>query len=62
MNSYFFGGAILDGIAHPGFHWKFPLASVVNVQTTMQTDRVRNIPCGTSGGVLIEFCTSHLLS
>ena len=39
----------------PGFHLKSPLTSVVAVQTSMQTDRVTKIPCGTSGGVMIEF-------
>merc|ERR1719495_158631 len=31
------------------------LTSVRNVQTTLQTDEVKNIPCGTSGGVMIYF-------
>jgi hypothetical protein len=26
-----------------------------SVQITMQTDEVKNVPCGTSGGVLIHF-------
>jgi hypothetical protein len=31
-------------------------ANVVhNIQVTLQTDEVRNIPCGTSGGVVIMF-------
>ncbi len=25
------------------------------VQTTLQTDEVKNVPCGTSGGVMIYF-------
>lgn len=31
------------------------LDSVHQVQTTMQTDYVENIPCGTSGGTMITF-------
>merc|ERR1719422_1685979 len=31
------------------------LTSVRNVQTTLQTDEVKNVPCGTSGGVMIYF-------
>ena len=26
-----------------------------NIQTTLQTDEVKNVPCGTSGGVMIYF-------
>ena len=40
----------------PGFHVKVPwLDTLVQVQTTLQSDSVRNIPCGTSGGVVITF-------
>jgi hypothetical protein len=31
------------------------LTSVRSVQVTLQTDEVRNVPCGTSGGVMIYF-------
>jgi len=34
----------------------FPfLTSFRPVQVTLQTDEVKNVPCGTSGGVLIYF-------
>jgi hypothetical protein len=33
----------------------FLLDSFHNVQVTLQTDKVQNIPCGTSGGVLVNF-------
>eukprot|EP00742_Colponemidia_sp_Colp-10_P002507 GILJ01002676.1.p1 GENE.GILJ01002676.1~~GILJ01002676.1.p1 ORF type:complete len:344 (-),score=57.07 GILJ01002676.1:169-1125(-) len=53
---YFRGGALLTAVTQPGYHVMFPfLTRFENVQTTVQTDRVTNIPCGTSGGVLIEF-------
>jgi regulator of protease activity HflC (stomatin/prohibitin superfamily) len=53
---YFRGGALLDSITEPGYHLKLPLVTTVeNVQVTVQTDKVTNIPCGTSGGVVIYF-------
>jgi len=53
---YFRGGAMLQGMAGPGFHMMIPfLTTVRNVQTTLQTDEVKNVPCGTSGGVMIYF-------
>lgn len=53
---YFRGGALLPGITEPGYHVMFPfITSYEPVQVSVQTDKVRNIPCGTSGGVLIYF-------
>ena len=53
---YYRGGALLNTIAAPGFHMMFPvLTSFRSVQTTLQTDEVKNVPCGTSGGVMIYF-------
>merc|ERR1719336_1855938 len=31
------------------------LTAVRNIQTTLQTDEVKNVPCGTRGGVMIYF-------
>merc|ERR1719273_341078 len=31
------------------------ITSYRNIQTTLQTDEVKNVPCGTSGGVMIYF-------
>jgi len=31
------------------------ITTVKSVQTTLQTDEIKNVPCGTSGGVLIYF-------
>merc|ERR1719423_24778 len=31
------------------------ITTVRNIQTTLQTDEVKNVPCGTSGGVMIYF-------
>eukprot|EP00041_Stephanoeca_diplocostata_P020319 m.452608 g.452608 ORF g.452608 m.452608 type:complete len:338 (-) comp21542_c0_seq11:2275-3288(-) len=53
---YYRGGALLNGYTLPGFHTLIPgLDSVREVQVTMQTDEVLNVPCGTSGGVMIYF-------
>lgn len=53
---YYRGGALLKTTTSAGFHLMLPLlTSFKSVQTTMQTDEVKNIPCGTSGGVVIYF-------
>lgn len=47
---------MLQSMATPGFHMMLPfVTSVRNIQTTLQTDEVKNVPCGTSGGVMIYF-------
>jgi regulator of protease activity HflC (stomatin/prohibitin superfamily) len=56
MGVYWRGGALLNSVSEPGFHVMFPfITTAANVQVTLQTDTVRNIPCGTSGGVVIHF-------
>jgi len=53
---YYRGGALLSQTSGPGFHVMMPfLTSFRPVQTTLQTDEVKNVPCGTSGGVVIFF-------
>lgn len=53
---YWRGGALLKEMSDPGFHFSMPLLTQFEtVQTTLQTDAVRDIPCGTSGGVMITF-------
>lgn len=53
---YFRGGALLPQVSNPGFHMMVPvLTSFRSVQVTLQTDEVKNVPCGTSGGVMIYF-------
>ena len=50
------GGALLSSTSGPGFHIMLPfVTSFRSVQVTMQTDEVKNVPCGTSGGVVIHF-------
>nr|CAB3243517.1 erlin-1 [Phallusia mammillata] len=53
---YYRGGALLQATAGPGYHVMFPFITTYRtVQTTLQTDKVKNVPCGTSGGVMIYF-------
>jgi len=56
IGMYYLGGKLLDSVTHPGFHWMLPFVTKFNnVQVTLQTDTVTNIPCGTSGGSVIYF-------
>lgn len=53
---YFRGGALLPSMSYPGYHMMVPLiTSYKSVQVTLQTDEITNVPCGTSGGVMIYF-------
>jgi len=53
---YYRGGALLSQISHPGYHIMMPFITTFrSVQVTLQTDEVKNVPCGTSGGVMIYF-------
>ncbi|KAK7498334.1 hypothetical protein BaRGS_00010594 [Batillaria attramentaria] len=53
---YYRGGALLSSTSGPGYHFLLPfLTTFRSVQTTLQTDEVKNVPCGTSGGVIIYF-------
>ncbi|XP_045774912.1 erlin-2-like [Maniola jurtina] len=53
---YYRGGALLPVTSQPGFHMMVPLLTTYKaIQTTLQTDEVKNVPCGTSGGVMIYF-------
>lgn len=53
---YYRGGALLTYPNHPGYHIMMPFITTFrSVQTTLQTDEIKNVPCGTSGGVMIYF-------
>uniref|UniRef100_A0A8C2KER3 Erlin-1 n=1 Tax=Cyprinus carpio TaxID=7962 RepID=A0A8C2KER3_CYPCA len=53
---YYRGGALLTAPNGPGYHIMLPfITSYRSVQTTLQTDEIKNVPCGTSGGVMIYF-------
>ncbi|XP_065616267.1 uncharacterized protein LOC111997139 [Quercus suber] len=56
VGAYWRGGALQTTITDPGFHLKLPFITHYEpVQVTLQTDQVRDIPCGTKGGVMINF-------
>ena len=56
VSVYWRGGALTDTIGSPGYHLKVPIITSYGlVQTSLQTDVVKNIPCGTHGGTIIEF-------
>lgn len=60
---YWRGGALMTEISHPGLHWKTPIiVTHAEVQTTVQTDSVSNIPCGTSGGVMVTFAKVEVVN
>ncbi|XP_074856098.1 erlin-1-like isoform X3 [Carettochelys insculpta] len=51
---YYRGGALLTSPSGPGYRIMLPFVTAFrSVQTTLQTDEVKNVPCGTSGGVMI---------
>jgi len=52
---YYRGGRLTDRVTEPGWHRKSMFDRLVQVQTTVQSDSVRDIPCGTSGGVVVNF-------
>lgn len=53
---YYRGGALLQSTAAPGYHVMVPFVTTYrSVQTTLQTDKIKNVPCGTAGGVMIYF-------
>jgi len=53
---YYRGGALLEKFTSAGYNVMYPLISRVHeVQITIQTDEVRDIPCGTRGGAMIMF-------
>ena len=53
---YYRGGAILSQITEPGYHMMMPFVTRVQpMQVNIQTDLVRDIPCGTQGGTVIHF-------
>jgi len=56
MGLYWVGGALQTRTSQPGIHFTIPfITRVANVQITIQTDTIKNIPCGTSGGSMIYF-------
>ena len=49
-------GVLQSGLTSPGFHFRIPfLENYIEMKVTIQTDVVKNIPCGTSNGTLVYF-------
>ena len=48
-------GKLMDKLHDPGYSMIGPFSKAYYVQTSVQTDMVQNIPCGTKGGVMIHF-------
>uniref|UniRef100_A0A8C4R7P3 ER lipid raft associated 1 n=1 Tax=Eptatretus burgeri TaxID=7764 RepID=A0A8C4R7P3_EPTBU len=62
VSVYYRGGALLQQTAGPGYHLMLPLfTSYRSVQTTLQTDEVKNVPCGTRYGEVYLFPRTFLL-
>ena len=60
---YWRGGAMTSAVAPPGFHLKMPLITSVGiVQTSLQTDVITEIPCGTHGGTVVEFARVEVVN
>lgn len=52
---YYFG-SLQEKTLKPGLHLKIPfITTVYQVQVTIQTDYIKNVPCGTNSGVNIAF-------
>ena len=46
---YFRGGALLPDLTEAGYHWHYPIITDYhNVQVTVQTDKVTDIPVNSS--------------
>ena len=58
---YYRGGALTPRVTEAGWHLMIPFFDRnVQVQTTVQSDSVRNVPCGTSGGVMVRLLLARL--
>ncbi|KAK3234565.1 hypothetical protein CYMTET_55116 [Cymbomonas tetramitiformis] len=53
---YFRGGRLLETVVEPGLYLHLPwITKMVDVQVRLQTDVIKNVPCGTKDGILSEF-------
>lgn len=56
VGAYYQFGRLMKETSTPGLHFTWPLVTAwYPIQTTMQTDAVDHIPCGTKSGVMISF-------
>jgi len=60
---YWRAGKLLSTCGESGLNFKLPFIDrMEEVQITLQTDRVNNIPCGTSGGVVVTFSAIEVVN
>lgn len=53
---YYHLGRLQPSLSSPGYQFSLPfITSLAVIQTTVQTDKVEEIPCGTAGGVMVYF-------
>lgn len=49
-------GVLQKKLAEPGYHFSIPLVEeFIEIKVSIQTDVVKNVPCGTSNGTLVYF-------
>eukprot|EP00752_Nemacystus_decipiens_P014764 g13145.t1 len=57
-----FGGRVLDKTKDPGFHFVLPyFYELAEVPVNVRTTEMKDVPCGTSGGVLVNFPTVEVV-
>jgi erlin len=60
---YYRGGAQLPGINEPGWHTNIPFVTTFSqVQITLKTSKISDIPCGTKDGTIIKFDQVEVVS
>ncbi|KAJ6238587.1 erlin (er lipid raft associated protein) [Anaeramoeba flamelloides] len=53
---YYVGGKLTDKITQSGYHIEIPFISKHKViQTTLKTSKIKNVECGTSSGIMLNF-------
>eukprot|EP00975_Prorocentrum_lima_P056693 11890823-Prorocentrum_lima.AAC.1 len=56
VGSYWKFGRLLSDTSEPGAAFTMPFVTLhENIQTTVQTDQVSDIPCGTKNGAMMTF-------
>ena len=53
---YWFAGALQSRTTEPGYHYRVPwVTRHASIPINIRTDEVRDVPCGTKGGILLHF-------
>ncbi|CAN0390718.1 unnamed protein product, partial [Hapterophycus canaliculatus] len=57
-----FGGRILQETKKPGYHYVLPfLYELTEARVNVRTTEIRNVECGTSGGVLVHLPSVEII-